>query len=81
MMPTLVRRLAGKKMVVFHCMFSQVRGPSSAVRYLREKAATDGGSDAQVVYCLEGGFSSWQQSFGPDERLTEGYRKELFEDE
>ncbi|KAG9252663.1 Rhodanese-like domain-containing protein [Emericellopsis atlantica] len=82
-MPTLVRRLADKKTVVFHCMLSQQRGPSAALKYLRErdgvlktlglKAAED-----QEVFVLDLGFSGWQDAFGEDERLTEGYRKELW---
>lgn len=36
-MPELVRALHGKDTVVFHCALSQQRGPSAALRYLREK--------------------------------------------
>lgn len=36
-MPELVRTLADKETVVFHCALSQQRGPSSALRYLRER--------------------------------------------
>ena len=36
-MPELVRTLRDKEIVVFHCALSQQRGPSSALRYLREK--------------------------------------------
>ena len=36
-MPELVRTLKDKDIVVFHCALSQQRGPSSALRYLREK--------------------------------------------
>lgn len=36
-MPELVRTLKDKDTVVFHCALSQQRGPSSALRYLREK--------------------------------------------
>jgi rhodanese-related sulfurtransferase len=36
-MPELVRTLKDKETVVFHCALSQQRGPSSALRYLREK--------------------------------------------
>jgi hypothetical protein len=34
----------------------------------------------QKVYVLDRGFVGWQESFGEDERLTEGYRKELWKD-
>lgn len=33
----------------------------------------------QTVYVLDRGFVGWQEAYGPDERLTEGYRKELWE--
>ncbi|OAA58335.1 Rhodanese-like protein [Cordyceps fumosorosea ARSEF 2679] len=85
MMPTLLRRLGGKKTVVFHCMLSQQRGPSAALRYLRERQlqqAQEGkseGEDGQEVLVLENGFEGWRQQYGSDERLTEGYRKELWE--
>ena len=35
--PELVRKLADKRIVVFHCALSQQRGPSAALRYLRER--------------------------------------------
>lgn len=36
-MPTLLRKCADKDMVIFHCALSQQRGPSAALRYLRER--------------------------------------------
>ncbi|KAI1098746.1 Rhodanese-like protein [Jackrogersella minutella] len=91
-MPTLLRKLADKDVVVFHCALSQQRGPSAALRYLREKeAATEKKAAEKVledegeavkqqqVYVLDRGFSGWQEVYGPDERLTEAYRKELWE--
>ena len=33
----LVRTLADKDVVIFHCALSQQRGPSAALRYMREK--------------------------------------------
>ncbi|KAI0379277.1 Rhodanese-like protein [Hypomontagnella monticulosa] len=92
-MPTLLRKLADKEVVVFHCALSQQRGPGAALRYLREKEATLGAATAakkaaeeqeegkkQQVYVLDRGFVGWQEVYGPDERLTEAYRKELWED-
>ena len=35
--PSLVRELRDKEVVVFHCALSQQRGPSAALRYLRER--------------------------------------------
>ncbi|KAF9874592.1 hypothetical protein CkaCkLH20_07729 [Colletotrichum karsti] len=92
MMPTLIRRLEDKKTVVFHCALSQQRGPSAALRYLRErdqilasKKASESSDDKasvepQTVYVLDRGFVGWQEVYGEDERLTEGYRKELWRD-
>ncbi|KAH8885939.1 phosphoprotein phosphatase-like protein [Thozetella sp. PMI_491] len=37
-------------------------------------------TDHQKVYVLDRGFVGWQEQFAEDERLTEGYRKELWED-
>lgn len=34
----------------------------------------------QKVYVLERGFVGWQEKYGTDERLTEAYSKELWED-
>lgn len=90
-MPTLLRKLADKDVVVFHCALSQQRGPSAAIRYLREKEAASraaaaaaavqaAGKKDQQVYVLDRGFAGWQEVYGPDERLTEAYRKELWED-
>ncbi|KAF4123053.1 hypothetical protein GMORB2_6601 [Geosmithia morbida] len=84
MMPTLARRLLDKKTVVFHCALSQQRGPSAALKYLRER---DGALKAlgleppqeQSVSVLQDGFTGWQEVYGTDERLTEAYQKELWE--
>lgn len=86
MLPTLVRKLKDKQAVVFHCALSQQRGPSAALRYLRERGDVLAalGIDAappQVVYVLHRGFSGWQKAYGEDERLTEAYRKELWQDD
>ncbi|KAI1170627.1 Rhodanese-like protein [Nemania sp. FL0916] len=139
-MPTLLRKLANKDVVVFHCALSQQRGPSAALQYLRAKealqtaavGATTTGSGCgsggyrsacgssytsgcgssyrsacgsaygsaygsscgsggvgvnqgttaaktQKVYVLDRGFVGWQEMYGCDERLTEGYSKELWE--
>jgi rhodanese-related sulfurtransferase len=106
MLPTLVRKLQHKDTVVFHCALSQQRGPSAALRYIRERerllpsdeAAAEGSVAArggekdetaegantkpmkQKVVVLDRGFVGWQEEYGTDERLTEGYRKELWED-
>ncbi|KAL2760163.1 hypothetical protein ACRALDRAFT_1059947 [Sodiomyces alcalophilus JCM 7366] len=90
MMPSLVRRLQDKKTVVFHCALSQQRGPSAALQYLRERdrlvkpeagaTESDESDPNQLVYLLDRGFVGWQETYGEDERLTEGYNKELWKD-
>ncbi|KAK5015783.1 Rhodanese-like domain-containing protein [Cryomyces antarcticus] len=96
--PELVRKLKDKDTVVFHCALSQQRGPSAALRYVRERNrllgidpndekgnnATMGGRDGtadseQKVYVLEGGFTKWQEKYGEDRNLTEGYQKDLWQ--
>jgi Cdc25 family phosphatase len=42
-------------------------------------APGDAGKE-QKVFVLDRGFVGWQEVYGTDERLTEGYRKELWED-
>jgi rhodanese-related sulfurtransferase len=117
--PELVRKLKDKETVVFHCALSQQRGPSAALRYIRErerllgpdaKTKMESGSgvgevmmknkelkgkgddkDAewedveeegkeQKVYVLDRGFVGWQERYGEDPRLTEGYRKEIWKE-
>lgn len=123
LLPTLVRQLQDKETVVFHCALSQQRGPSAALKYIRERerllpkdqkvetnlvsGAADGdaavdetveevegaakaadgegkeekkGPVNQKVFVLDRGFVGWQEAFGSDERLTEGYSKELWRD-
>ena len=72
-MPELIRTLKDKDTVVFHCALSQQRGPSSALRYLREKERLEGAKpdvskdgegvveNGQTVYVLDGGFVKWQE--------------------
>ncbi|KAG5930299.1 hypothetical protein E4U42_002223 [Claviceps africana] len=86
MMPTLVRRLKDTKTVVFHCALSQQRGPSAALKYLREKDELlrrlgKEGEDAveQEVLVLDRGFVGWQQTYGNDERLTAEYVKDIWD--
>ena len=89
--PELIRKLEDKDMIVFHCALSQQRGPSAALRYLREKQRLDpqgavedgrkeeGEQKTQRVVVLEGGFTKWQEKFGDNKRLTEGYQKDIWE--
>ncbi|KAH0491812.1 hypothetical protein TgHK011_003220 [Trichoderma gracile] len=84
LMPTLIRKLKDKKTVVFHCALSQQRGPLAALKYLRERdglLAALGEApleEKQEVFVLERGFTGWQEEYGEDERLTEGFRREIW---
>ncbi|KAL1975793.1 hypothetical protein VTN31DRAFT_4185 [Thermomyces dupontii] len=79
-LPELVRTLRDKEKVVFHCALSQQRGPSAALRYARERERILGVDESkkQEVYVLEGGFVSWQEKYGNDERLTKEYVEDLW---
>ncbi|KAI9678253.1 MAG: hypothetical protein M1817_006198 [Caeruleum heppii] len=52
-LPTLLRTLEDKDVVVFHCALSQQRGPGAALAYLREKRFREEGK-AEVVGQDEG---------------------------
>jgi Cdc25 family phosphatase len=72
----------------------QVGGGAAAAAGAEDKgdrgataAATDAdageetaGKKEQRVFVLDRGFVGWQEMHGLDERLTEGYRKELWKD-
>ena len=70
--------------MVFHCMLSQQRGPSAALKFaraLRDREGKEGQGDKKgpEVCVLEGGFSMFQARYGEDERLTEGYVRDLWD--
>ena len=104
-LPSLIRTLADKQVVVFHCALSQQRGPSAALRYIRERQkrvekgemggrggvvmgvredgqelVSEGKEGEQEVYVLDRGFVGWQELYGEDERLTEGYARDIWVD-
>lgn len=79
--------------IVFHCMLSQQRGPSSSMRFMRflnEKKDmlqnTENESDIATlefidnikICVLQGGFSKWQDLYGEDPKLTESYQKDIW---
>ncbi|PGH16724.1 hypothetical protein AJ79_01597 [Helicocarpus griseus UAMH5409] len=81
-LPALVDTLRDKEKVVFHCALSQQRGPSAALKYMREREAVLGKEECakQTVYVLDGGFVLWQEKYGDDKRLTEAYVKDIWEE-
>ncbi|RMD41425.1 hypothetical protein DV735_g3717, partial [Chaetothyriales sp. CBS 134920] len=80
--PELLRLNKEKDRVVFHCMLSQQRGPTAALRYARVKRAADLREEtarrAQVCV-LAGGFEAWRARYGEDSKLTESYAKDLWD--
>lgn len=84
-LPKLRQALVEKQVedVVFHCALSQVRGPKSALRFVRSIEALNEDDKAPFermrVWVLQGGFTSWQQEYGNDTMVTEGYLKDLWE--
>ena len=60
-MPTMLRKCADKDIVVFHCALSQQRGPSAALRYLRErdaKAAKERQDEGDPALEAKGGLTA-----------------------
>ena len=39
-----------------------------------------GGRETQEVWVLDGGFVKWQERYGSDDRLTEGYAPDIWND-
>lgn len=71
----LVKNVSDKDDVVFHCALSQQRGPSAAMKFLREAEKDIKG---KKVWVLEGGFTEWQALYGEDVDVTEGFIKDLW---
>ena len=59
----LVRALRGAEVVVFHCMYSQQRGPMCAQLYARQRRR-QGEACAQDVLVLRGGFNAFYKLYG-----------------
>ncbi|KAJ6032227.1 Rhodanese-like domain-containing protein [Penicillium herquei] len=81
-MPELIRTLKDTETVIFHCALSQQRGPSAALRYARERERTLGAEESQKqdIRVLEGGFVQWQEKYGKDEKLTESYVEDIWQE-
>ena len=69
----LVEALRGADTVVFHCMFSQQRGPACAQAYAQHRRKVTPPLPAQRVLVLRDGFAGFQERFGANaEELFEG---------
>jgi Cdc25 family phosphatase len=61
-------RVQAGSMLVFHCMFSQVRGPKAARRFsevVAARAAASGVAEKVQVRIMRGGFMGWKAQVGP----------------
>lgn len=76
-----VTRLKDKDFVVFHCMMSQVRGPSCARSFLAEgEAAVKEGLIGKLpaVFILEGGFQAFARMHPTNKDLLENFEPRLY---
>ncbi|KAI5955327.1 ibp1 [Candida jiufengensis] len=70
--------------VIFHCMLSQSRGPSSTLKFLRSIDSIKNSKLKEFlekklnIYVLRGGFSHWQSEFGNDSNVTESYDEDIY---
>ncbi|EGW30708.1 uncharacterized protein SPAPADRAFT_142679 [Spathaspora passalidarum NRRL Y-27907] len=85
LLPSLRKSLYEKKVddVVFHCMLSQARGPSSALKFLRSLNTIDDPELQEFfknvhVYVLKGGFQRWAREYGEDSSVTEDFAADLW---
>ncbi|KAL8652626.1 MAG: hypothetical protein Q9210_002569 [Variospora velana] len=60
-------------------MSDEQRDEEGVVEVEEEEGGENG--KEQEVLVLDGGFVKWQERFGRDERLTEGYAADVWEDE
>ncbi|CDR47951.1 CYFA0S40e00298g1_1 [Cyberlindnera fabianii] len=72
----LISKANDKDDIVFHCALSQQRGPSAAMKFLR--SVPIGFLDDKNVWVLRGGFTQWQELYGEDDTVTEGYQKDIW---
>lgn len=75
-MQDVIERVKQSDDIVFHCALSQQRGPSAAMKFLR--SVQDGDLDGKSVWILRGGFTRWQELYGEDNEVTEGYQKDIW---
>lgn len=67
-----VERFKEMTRVVFHCMYSQARGPKCARRFAKKCDEEFGAGTGPKVFVLDGGFQRFFKEHGED--------KDLFED-
>ncbi|TDH65075.1 uncharacterized protein CCR75_006056 [Bremia lactucae] len=68
----LVDKYKDKDLIVFHCMMSQIRGPSCAKRFKsRMDVVLDGAKLKPRVLILHGGYESFQRTYKDEVDLIE----------
>lgn len=73
-MDELMKLASQYKKMIFHCHFSQVRGPKSAFmfkRYYAMKQAETGGNVDLEILVLEDGFIGWHNTYQGNAALYE----------
>ncbi|KAG4304397.1 hypothetical protein PORY_002107 [Pneumocystis oryctolagi] len=82
----LIQKTENAKEIIFYCSLSQKRGPAGArlflktLQQIKEKRNMQKNSGSLKVYVLKGGFTEWQKKYGKNEKLTEEYDKNLWEE-
>ncbi|KIJ17806.1 hypothetical protein PAXINDRAFT_9748 [Paxillus involutus ATCC 200175] len=70
----LISKTKDVPMVIFHCKFSQERGPVAAAIYDARRALKEAdGYKNQQVYVLQGGFNTFATTHKNDPRLVENW--------
>eukprot|EP00741_Cyanophora_paradoxa_P012499 tig00020610_g12077.t1 len=75
----LVERFKNHDVLVFHCMYSQQRGPSCAMRFARELSARAPSAKVQTAI-LKGGFINFFHKHKGNPALFEDLDAERWED-
>lgn len=73
--------------VVFHCMLSQIRGPTSATIFYNSLKKKNENPEKQKylndikphIWVLKGGFKKWKRLYGSDTEVTHDYNLNLLE--
>jgi len=76
----LVEKSKDVQMVVFHCTFSQERGPKAARIYeeKRNQLRAQSADSPHEVLVLRGGFSKFQAKYKDDAALVENWDKDVW---
>jgi Cdc25 family phosphatase len=76
----LVEKTKDVQMVVFHCTFSQERGPKAARIYeeKRNQLPAQSADSPHEVLVLRGGFSKFQAKYKDDAALVENWDKDVW---